>query len=118
MSWRRRDGLTDTHCCLAKARDVAAKKPGALKGPSLVGIVEMRLAVVCHILSLGADDDGGIIVLGTSGPFVGNISRLGVADSNGALVFQGCTTSPERTDASTRGLKKRVYFSEGPETVS
>lgn len=71
----------------------------ALERPSLVGVIQMGLAVVGHRLAVAVDGNGRVVVLGVRGPVERRIYLFGVSNDDSAVMLESCVSSPERADA-------------------
>jgi hypothetical protein len=96
------------HGRLAQARKSTCKEAmRALERPSLVGVVQMRLAVVGHRLAVAVDGNSRVVVLGVGGPVQRRIYLFGVSNDDSAVVFESSVSSPERADACAGFLEVR-----------
>lgn len=77
----------------------------ALECPGLVGVVQMRLAVVGHRLAVAVDGNSRVVVLGVRGPVQRRIYLFRVSDDDSAVVLESRVSSPKRADARARFLE-------------
>lgn len=110
--------LTNANRCMAKARNEPLIKPlVSLKRPCLICVVEEAFPVVGYCFAIFVDYDGRVVVLGASGPLIGNIDLLRVANNYVAIVLESGRASPKGGDSGARGLEKRRNMLEGLEIV-
>lgn len=82
---------------------------GALQSPSLVGVIQMGLAVVGHCFAIAVDSDCRVVILGVRRPVQRRIYLFGVSHDDGAVMLEGCIPSPERADTRAGFFKMGRY---------
>ena len=110
--------LTDAYSSLSKSGDPSLIEALRIfQCPRLVCVVEVCFPIVRDRLTLFVYEYQRVIVFWGCRPVVRHVDLLRVPDGNGAVVLQGCRSSPERRNTRLRRLKEGRDIMEGLEVV-
>lgn len=103
--------LTNANSRLAQSRNmITIKSTVSFQGPCLVGIIQMGLAIVRDIITVGPHHDSRVVVLWVGRPLVGDIRLLRVPYGHMAVMLEGGGAGPQGGYTSGSGLKRGVYL--------
>lgn len=91
---------------------------GTLQSPGLIGVIEVRLAIVGHRLTIAVDSNSRVVILGVRGPVECRIYLFGVANDDKAVMLEGRVSSPKRANPGAAFFEIGRYMSQRLEVVA